>query len=129
MPAASSFSSVTPRKLDPERITERAVVTVDKRLYSELRRLDRHDLRRVAMYVGGLLAAAGDEAGGNLGEEGAGGVTYRSEYVRCGKPGCRTCPHGPYWYAYYREGGKLRSRYLGRGEPDAAATAVPPREG
>ena len=45
------------------------------------------------------------------------GVTYRLESVRCGKPGCTSCPHGPYWYAYFREGGKLKSRYVGRELP------------
>lgn len=42
--------------------------------------------------------------------------TYRSEYVRCGR-GCRGCPHGPYWYAYWREGRRLRKRYIGKVDP------------
>src|SRR5215510_12388585 len=29
------------------------------------------------------------------------GVTYMQQWVRCGNPRCRTCPHGPYWYAFY----------------------------
>lgn len=93
---------------------------MDRRIYSELRKLDRHDLRRVAIFVGGLLAASGDEAGSAgwvTGEESS-GVTYRRESVRCGKQGCTRCPHGPYWYAYYREGGRLKSRYIGRDLPD-----------
>lgn len=40
--------------------------------------------------------------------------TFRCEYVRCGKPGCRSCPHGPYWYAYWREGKRTRKRYVGK---------------
>ena len=93
---------------------------MDRRIYAELRKLDRHDLRRVAIFVGGLLAAAGDEhasTGWVAGDEG-GSVTYRQESVRCGKQGCKKCPHGPYWYAYYREGGRLRSRYIGRELPN-----------
>lgn len=43
--------------------------------------------------------------------------TFRREYVRCGKKGCRTCPHGPYWYAYWRDEGKLRKRYVGKTMP------------
>ena len=37
-------------------------------------------------------------------------ASLRCEYIRCGR-----CPklHGPYWYAYWREDGKLRKRYLG----------------
>ena len=96
---------------------------MDRRIYSELRKLDRHDLRRVAIFVGGLLAAAGDDkatgAWGPVEDEGS--VTYRQEMVRCGKAGCTKCPHGPYWYAYYREEGRLRSRYIGRDLPSDQA--------
>ena len=38
-----------------------------------------------------------------------GGVTLQLERVRCGK-GCKKCPHGPYWYAYWRDGGRMKSR-------------------
>jgi hypothetical protein len=40
-------------------------------------------------------------------------TTYRYEWVKCGKR-CSGCPHGPYVYAYWREGGKLRKRYIGK---------------
>lgn len=40
-------------------------------------------------------------------------VTYRLEKVSCGK-NCKGCPHGPYWYGYWREGGKTRSKYIGK---------------
>lgn len=92
----------------------------DRRLFSELRKLDRHDLRRVLIFVRGLLHAQGDDFGGEAPESVAGGdagVTYRLETVRCGKAGCASCPHGPYWYAYFREGKRLRSRYIGRDLP------------
>ncbi len=41
-------------------------------------------------------------------------VTYRLEKVRCGKKGCKKCPHGPYWYAYWKENGKTKSKYIGK---------------
>jgi hypothetical protein len=48
-------------------------------------------------------------------------ATYQQEYVRCGKPTCTRCcsgpGHGPYWYAYWREGGRLHKRYLGKTPP------------
>lgn len=44
-------------------------------------------------------------------------TTLRSEWVRCGK-NCSRCPHGPYWYAYWRVNGKLHKRYLGKGRPE-----------
>jgi hypothetical protein len=36
-------------------------------------------------------------------------------HCRCQRPGQRK--HGPYWYGYWRENGKLRSRYIGRELP------------
>lgn len=45
-------------------------------------------------------------------------VTYRLERVKCGKKGCTRCPHGPYVYKYWREGGRLRKKYAGK--PKAA---------
>jgi hypothetical protein len=48
-------------------------------------------------------------------------VSYRHEYVRCGKVACTRCStgagHGPYWYAYWRQDGRLRKRYLGKALP------------
>lgn len=45
-----------------------------------------------------------------------GGITICKELVSCGKEGCR-CQrgegHGPYWYAYWYEGAKHTSLYLG----------------
>jgi hypothetical protein len=47
------------------------------------------------------------------------GLTYELERVCCGKPKCRKCSggrpsHGPYWYAYWKEKGRTRKRYVGR---------------
>ena len=44
---------------------------------------------------------------------------YQLERVRCGKAGCKCAGkdgklHGPYWYAYWRDVGKLKSRYVGK---------------
>jgi hypothetical protein len=44
---------------------------------------------------------------------------YQLERVCCGKVGCKCAGengklHGPYWYAYWREEGKLKSRYVGK---------------
>ncbi len=49
-----------------------------------------------------------------------GSLTLRYETVRCGKENCSRCPHGPYWYAYWKEGGRTHSRYIGRTLPSAA---------
>jgi hypothetical protein len=48
--------------------------------------------------------------------------TYRSEMVRCGKQGCKCARgelHGPYWYAYWSEGGKTNSEYVGKHLPES----------
>lgn len=41
------------------------------------------------------------------------GVTYQLEHVLCNKPGCRQL-HGPYWYAYWKVGGRMRKKYVGK---------------
>ena len=46
--------------------------------------------------------------------------TYRLERVRCGKQSCKCAEgklHGPYWYAYWSEGGRTRSQYVGKRLP------------
>lgn len=60
-------------------------------------------------------------------------VTYHEQYRRCGKPACARCAdhgpgHGPYWYAFWRDGGRTHSRYLGKQAPvTAASTDAAPR--
>jgi len=41
------------------------------------------------------------------------GISYQLEKILCGK-NCKGCPHGPYWYAYFRKSGKVVSRYIGK---------------
>ncbi|EDX82781.1 hypothetical protein S7335_1084 [Synechococcus sp. PCC 7335] len=47
-----------------------------------------------------------------------GRVTYQLELVKCGKEKCRCVTegelHGPYWYAYRKQGQKLKSWYIGK---------------
>ena len=87
-------------------------MTISRELIREIRALDAYDLRRLQMLLRGLLV---DEDGAPADEPGA--VSFRQEMVRCGKKGCTRCPHGPYWYAYWREGGRTRSRYVGKNLP------------
>jgi hypothetical protein len=92
-------------------------VPLDRDLIRSVRRLDEYDLRRLTIFVRGLLLSR-DAADPEPSAHGAKGkVTYRQERVRCGREGCAGCPHGPYWYAYWREGGRLRSRYIGKDRP------------
>jgi hypothetical protein len=55
-------------------------------------------------------------------------ITYQLQYRKCGKPSCRTCRsrpgHGPYWYAYWREGSRLRSTYIGKVRPASLDTSL-----
>ncbi len=48
-------------------------------------------------------------------------MRYRQQYRRCGKNNCRVCAegpgHGPYWYEVWREGGRPRTRYIGKDLP------------
>ena len=54
-------------------------------------------------------------------------ITYQLQYRKCGKASCSTCRdgqgHGPYWYAYWREGTRLRSGYIGKVSPEEALSA------
>ncbi|HLZ80293.1 MAG TPA: hypothetical protein VKP04_01575 [Ktedonobacteraceae bacterium] len=54
-------------------------------------------------------------------------ITYQLQYRKCGKISCGTCRdgqgHGPYWYAYWREGSRLRSGYIGKVQPSGAAAS------
>ncbi|HVL90528.1 MAG TPA: hypothetical protein VM841_09885 [Actinomycetota bacterium] len=93
---------------------------IDRDLIRRIRGLDEYDLRRLMIFVRGLLI--GSEGGPAFEPPGRAvepKVTYRQQSVRCGKNGCTRCPHGPYWYAYWREEGRLRSRYIGRTLPEA----------
>ena len=96
-------------------------MAIPREIIKQVRRLDEYDLRRLMILVRGLLLAVDGEPEGPV-DEGGGAVhvTYRQEHVRCNKAGCTTCPHGPYWYAYWKEDGRTRSQYIGRhlpGEP------------
>lgn len=59
-------------------------------------------------------------------------ITYQLQYRKCGKASCSTCRdgqgHGPYWYAYWREGSRLRSGYVGKIHPTLVPTLVPPEK-
>jgi len=45
--------------------------------------------------------------------EGGRGITYERKAVLCGKKGCNKL-HGPYWYAFWSAGGRVRSVYIGK---------------
>jgi hypothetical protein len=95
---------------------------LDRDLLSRVRTLDEHDLRRLLIFARGLLSARHGHEPRKPSKRGK--VTYRQERVKCGRQGCTRCPHGPYWYAYWREGGRMRSRYIGKD-----LTGVRPTEG
>ena len=54
----------------------------------------------------------GSEEGDGRGPHGG---ALLEQYVRCGKPNCRCREgrlHGPYYYRFFRRGGRLRKRYV-----------------
>lgn len=92
------------------------------KLIDELATLTVPDLRRVHDAAAALLAHYAEAADPNYGRPTEPRETYRQEYIRCGKANCKRCAdggqgHGPYWYAYSREDGKLRKRYIGKERP------------
>ncbi len=106
-------------------------MTALRELLTQVRRLDEFELRRLLIVVRGLLLELdGPPASTEHGLPPS--LTYRQEHVRCGKETCRSCPHGPYWYAYWREDGRTRKRYIGRhlpGEPVETVAPDLPRSG
>jgi len=84
-------------------------MALDRDLLDAVRELDEHDLRRLL-----ILTRAQLQSTGALQIEDHPEVHLRQQTVRCGKRDCTSCPHGPYWYAYWTEDGKRRSRYIGR---------------
>lgn len=99
-------------------------MAVDHDLIRRIRDLDEYDLRRLEILVRGLLVTRRDEAWEAGEARPPGKVTYRQEQVRCGRENCSRCPHGPYWYAYWREEGRLRSRYIGKNLPEVGGPAT-----
>lgn len=85
-------------------------------MIESVRALSEHELRRLVILAQDLL----ERRGAGRVPEGS-KITYRLEEVKCGKAACTRCPHGPYWYAYWREEGRLKSRYLGSARAKAGA--------
>ncbi|HLF60423.1 MAG TPA: hypothetical protein VI980_04520 [Acidimicrobiia bacterium] len=84
-------------------------MALDRDLLDAVKDLDEHDLRRLL-----ILTRAQLQRSGALITDDHPQVRLRKQAVRCGKAGCTRCPHGPYWYAYWTEEGRRRSRYVGR---------------
>lgn len=87
---------------------------IDRDVLEAVREMDAHELRRLLILATARLEAQGVELPTGATPQ----VGLRPQMVRCGKSTCGTCPHGPYWYAYWTEGGRRRSRYLGKIRPE-----------
>jgi hypothetical protein len=84
-----------------------------------VRSLSFEQLVKLDAWLHSLIETA-EGAGGKPTKRAAGSKTYRSELVRCGKKGCKCAEgklHGPYWYAYWTEGGRTKSEYVGKKLP------------
>ena len=82
---------------------------IDREVLEAIREMDEPELRRLL-----ILARARLENRGVFSAESEPEVKLRRQMVKCGKDSCTQCPHGPYWYAYWWEKGKRRSRYVGK---------------
>jgi hypothetical protein len=83
---------------------------IDRDVLEAVREMDEHELRRLLILARARLEQRGVPVA-NLAE---GKVSLRKQAVKCGKATCSRCPHGPYWYAYWWEDGRRRSRYVGK---------------
>ncbi len=84
-------------------------MAIDRDVLDAVREMDEHELRRLVM-----LAKARLEQHGVAFPASSPEFKLRQHHVRCGKATCTRCPHGPYWYAYWWEDGRRRSRYVGK---------------
>lgn len=101
-------------------------MALSRELRAQVRRLDPEELRQLLLLARGLLVGV-DGHPEPRGEPGLPpGVRYRQQHVRCGRASCTRCPHGPYWYAFWREDGRTRKRYIGRHLPGDALEPVVP---
>lgn len=91
-------------------------MSLPRELVRLVRRLDEHQLRRLLILARGLLIGSEGPVVEPTDTPGVPRPSYRRQLVRCGKD-CDACPHGPYWYAYWREDGRARSQYIGRELP------------
>ena len=92
-----------------------------------LRGLTADQLRKLDVWLHELIERAGrgerdqpPEGRDSPEKKQLGRKTYRLEHVRCGSKKCRCASgdlHGPYWYAYWSEGGHTRSQYVGKKLP------------
>jgi hypothetical protein len=90
-------------------------MALDRRATEMVRKLDEFELRQLVILARGRLQHFDGPQFDDGGRQPK--VSFRQQHVRCGKPTCNRCPHGPYWYAYWREGDKVRSRYIGKTAP------------
>lgn len=85
-------------------------MALDRDLLDAVRELDEHELRRLLILAQASLERSGALPPGTT----PANVSLRQQLVKCGRSSCTMCPHGPYWYAYWREDGKRKSKYIGR---------------
>jgi hypothetical protein len=84
--------------------------------------LSARQLLKLHAWISDLLEGSEqvDGAPGTKGRQHRSHKTFRQEMIRCGKKSCRCAVgklHGPYWYAYWSEGGKTKSQYVGKRLP------------
>lgn len=102
-------------------------MTLPRDLVRAVRRLDEPELRRLAILVRGLLIGSDGPTVDLAALPDMPAVRYRRQSVRCGRA-CGSCPHGPYWYASWKEGGRTRSLYIGATLPAEVRRLVEAQE-
>lgn len=101
-------------------------MALTRELRAQLRRLEPEELRQVLLLTRGLLVHVDGHPTPSEEPQLPAGVRYRQQTVRCGRDSCTACPHGPYWYAFWREDGRRRKRYIGRHLPGQPPEPVVP---
>lgn len=91
-------------------------MSIPRDLVQAVRGLDEPQLRRLLILARGLLIGSEGPVIDLADIPGMPSVSYQQQHIRCGRS-CGSCPHGPYWYAYWKEDGRSRSQYIGRHLP------------
>jgi uncharacterized protein DUF6788 len=107
----SKWSGFMGKAKDPEKTMRRIMRMVEDFTLDELLDL-RFDLEERIQQLRTTTSAPSRQA-----QPSEPSVTVREEWKQCGKLNCKCMAgelHGPYRYEYWREGDRVKSRYLGR---------------
>lgn len=86
-------------------------------LHVRIERLGLEQLKQLYEWLGQLIQEREAEQNNVLDSKQIGQSSFQLEAIKCGNPTCKCAGgklHGPYWYEYWRDDGKVKKRYHGK---------------